>query len=64
MGKVNDGKILDNIKSFASGTSSEYALQKLRADAPELHKRVIDGKLSPHAAMIEAGLIERLFGCL
>lgn len=37
------------------GTSKEYALRKLRKDAPELHARVLAGDLSPHAAMIEAG---------
>ncbi len=37
------------------GNSSAYALRKLRADAPELHQRVISGELSPHAAMVKAG---------
>jgi hypothetical protein len=37
------------------GTSAAYALRKLRADAPEIHARVLAGELSPHAAMIEAG---------
>lgn len=55
MGKVSNGKTLDNIKNFSSGTSADYALQKLRDDAPEFHKRVLDGQLSPHAAMVEAG---------
>jgi len=53
------GKIVNNINNKADramGDSSEYALQKLRDDAPELHARVISGELSPHAAMIEAGL--------
>ena len=38
-----------------TGTSKEYALRRLRKDAPELHARVLAGELSPHAAMIEAG---------
>lgn len=38
-----------------TGTSKERSLRKLRTDAPELHRQVLDGQLSPHAAMIEAG---------
>lgn len=38
-----------------TGTSANQALRKLRVDAPELHRRVLDRELSPHAAMIEAG---------
>jgi hypothetical protein len=37
------------------GNSAAYAIRKLRADAPELHERVIAGDISPHAAMIQAG---------
>lgn len=37
------------------GNSAAYALRKLRADAPEMHARVLAGELSPHAAMLEAG---------
>jgi len=37
------------------GTTKTYALRKLRKDAPEIHQRVIQGDLSPHAGMIEAG---------
>jgi hypothetical protein len=32
-----------------------YALRKLRRDREDLHKRVLAGEISPHAAMIEAG---------
>ena len=35
--------------------NSTYALNRLRDQSPELHKRVIAGELSPHAAMVEAG---------
>jgi hypothetical protein len=38
------------------GTSVGRALRDLRNKEPELHQRVIAGDLSPHAAMIEAGL--------
>lgn len=44
-----------NVTDRPTGTSKEQALRKLRTDAPELHRQVLDGQLSPHAAMIEAG---------
>ncbi len=37
------------------GTSRDYALRKLRKDAPELHADVLAGRLSAHAAMVTAG---------
>lgn len=37
------------------GTSEQYALRKLRRDAPTLHARVLSRELSAHAAMVEAG---------
>lgn len=43
------------------GTSKDYALRKLRTDAPELHERVLAGSLSAHAAMVEAGFRPRTF---
>lgn len=42
-----------------TGNSKEQALRRLRADAPELHERVLAGELTPHAAMIEAGFRPR-----
>lgn len=42
-------------ENATQGNSPEYALRKLRKDAPELHQDVIEGKISPHAAMVEAG---------
>lgn len=44
-----------NVTERPTGTSADYALRKLREDAPELHRQVLDGALSPHAAMVEAG---------
>jgi len=41
------------------GTSRAYSLRRLAADAPALHTRVLAGELSPHAAMVEAGLRDR-----
>jgi hypothetical protein len=37
------------------GNSRQYALRKLRRDAPAIHARVLAGELSPHKGMIEAG---------
>lgn len=42
-----------------TGNSKEQALRRLRADAPELHQRVLAGELTPHAAMIKAGFRPR-----
>jgi hypothetical protein len=54
--------LYNNVKEVESapvGNSAEYALRKLRKDAPELHARVIAGDLSPHGAMVEAGFRRR-----
>lgn len=37
------------------GNSQAKALRRLRKDRPDLHQRVINEELSPHAAMREAG---------
>jgi hypothetical protein len=38
------------------GTTREYALRKLSEDAPEIYQRVVDGELSPHAAISQKRL--------
>lgn len=38
------------------GNSLDYALRRLRKDRPDLHKQVIEKKLSANAAMVKAGL--------
>jgi hypothetical protein len=43
------------------GTSKDYALRKLRKDAPELHADVLAGEISAHAAMVKAGFRHRTF---
>lgn len=43
------------------GTSQQYALRKLRKDAPELHAEVLAGRLSAHAAMVKGGFRPRTF---
>lgn len=55
-GKRND--LVNNINEVTErpmGTSRDYALRKLRKDAPELHAEVLAGRLSAHAAMVKAG---------
>lgn len=47
--------IINTLEDRPDGTSAAYALRKLRADAPEMHARVLAGELSPHAGMVEAG---------
>jgi hypothetical protein len=37
------------------GASRQYALRRLRKDSPELHSDVLAGRLSAHAAMVQAG---------
>ena len=41
--------------SRPTGTSKEYSLRRLRKDAPQLHEEVVSGRLSAHAAMVQAG---------
>lgn len=42
------------------GTTKAYTLVKLEADRPDLHERVIAGKLSANAAAVEAGWRPRM----
>ena len=50
---------VDNVNEVAvsrpDGNARQYALRKLRKDAPKLHKKVLAGELSPHRAMVMAG---------
>lgn len=59
-GNKNAAKtIVDNVhncsESRPSGNNETAALRRLRKDRPDLHKQVIEKKLSPHAAMVKAG---------
>lgn len=38
------------------GTGRDYSLWRLSRDAPALYGDVLAGRLTPHAAMIQAGL--------
>jgi hypothetical protein len=53
--------LVDNINEVGrpDGTSRQQALRRLRKDAPELHADVLAGRLSAHAAMVQAGLRSR-----
>jgi len=44
-----------NITPRGRGTSARGALRRLRTQRPDLHEDVIQGKLSPHRAMVQAG---------
>lgn len=54
----NDIIILDT-EEIEQGTSSTYALRRLRSQRPDLHARVLTNDLSPNAAMIEAGFRQK-----
>jgi hypothetical protein len=56
-GRPSAEETFDNIQEFApTGTSRLRAIRDLRAARPDLHARVITGELTPHRAMVEAGL--------
>jgi hypothetical protein len=56
--------IVDNVNEVRPvGNSAAQALRRLRRDRPDLHGRVLDGELSPHAAAVEAGFRRRTFTC-
>jgi hypothetical protein len=50
---------VDNVNARPDGNERQYALRKLRKDRPDLHALVLAEKLSPHAAMVEAGFRRR-----
>lgn len=58
-------EIRDNVTNFSDpnqrGTSKDYALRRLRKDAPELHADVLAGRLTAHAAMVRAGFRPKTF---
>lgn len=53
--KTENRNNVTNYEEPDRGNRADYALRKLRADAPDMHARVLAGELSPHAAMVEAG---------
>lgn len=59
--KPKSGEDNHNITHHSTGTSTDYALRKLRRDRPDLHEKVLEGRLSPNRAMIQAGFREKTF---
>ena len=53
---VNIDKNCKQSESNTGGNSRQYALRRLRKTRPDLLERVVANELSPHAAMVEAGL--------
>ena len=47
---------LFRIQPRKTGTSAAHSLRALRNKRPDLHEEVIQGNLSPHGAMVKAGL--------
>ncbi|MER7280466.1 hypothetical protein ABT369_39115 [Dactylosporangium sp. NPDC000244] len=60
-GDRSKGDVITLADPNRRGTSKDYALRKLRKDAPELHAQVIAGRLSAHAAMVRAGFRPKTF---
>jgi len=51
----------NNVQIAPAGNTKERALRRLRSDAPELHADVLAGRLTAHAAMVEAGFRPKTF---
>lgn len=49
------GESNNNIITSRQGTGRTYTLSRLKREAPALYQKVIDKKLSPNAAAIQAG---------
>jgi hypothetical protein len=58
-GRPETGSIITSFRP--EGTTKDKALRRLRKDAPELHADVLAGRLSAHAAMVQAGYRPRTF---
>jgi hypothetical protein len=54
-GRPSKAENVNNVNvSRPLGNTRQRALRQLRESRPDLHAKVLKGKLSPHAAMIEA----------
>ena len=49
----------DSVATSSDDRGATYALRRLKRDHPELAEKVVSGKLSAHAAAIEAGFRKR-----
>lgn len=54
-----DNKPGNNVPKRPEGNEAEKALRRLRKDRPDLHQDVLQGQISPHAAMVKAGFRPR-----
>jgi hypothetical protein len=52
---------VDNVHDIArpTGNAAATSLRRLRKHRPDIHARVLNGEITPHAGMIEAGLRPR-----
>lgn len=57
--KVGRPVIGNIVTNRPEGNSAEKALRRLRKDRPDLHAQVVEGRLSAHRAMVEAGFRHR-----
>jgi hypothetical protein len=59
-GNINNVNVSTRQETSA-GNSTPYTMRRLAKDAPELHKAVVSGDLSPNAAALQAGFRRRKF---
>jgi hypothetical protein len=62
-GDRRSDKFICNIVTYEKlnrGNSRDNALEKLRDRRPDLHEKVISNEITPHGAMIEAGLRKKV----
>jgi hypothetical protein len=48
-----------NNVTLKRGNSAEYFTARIARDRPDLHSKILNGELSPHSAMIEAGFRQK-----
>jgi hypothetical protein len=58
---ISDSDNVTITKQVERGNTNQYALRRLRKSRPDLHELVLQKKLSPHAAMIQAGFRKKTF---
>jgi hypothetical protein len=56
-GEIGGGHATSRVYNVKSGTGNRatYILKRLKRDEPKLFQRVVDGKMSAHAAAVQAG---------
>ena len=51
----SEGFQVGNAKIRTNLNDASYAHARLRRDRPDIHQRVLDGEITAHAGMVEAG---------